>query len=260
MKTISSEQKAAKAARRERFHALVKQIAATTDEERAQIVEKTGAVVTCEGRALSPVNTCLLLTQMPNASVVGGFRQWLKAGRCVKKGQHGAMIWVPIARMQNAECKMQNEEEEPDAAAGESESAHSADATSRSRSHFIIGTVFDISQTAEKPMEQPIPDNPDIATDMRFDPTNPQKVPLAIPVKRRRGQVIPPAPALVPKPGKIDLNSVVFEPAPSSERRLQAEPAAAGTPNNIIPLPARSGAERGRAHRELCPDLGCSGH
>lgn len=37
-------------------------------------------------------NTMLLFTQKPNASIVGGFKQWLKAGRVVQKGQ-GA-IWI----------------------------------------------------------------------------------------------------------------------------------------------------------------------
>ena len=218
MRTISPEQKAAKTARRERFRALVKQVAAMSDEERAQLIARAGAVVTCEGRTLSPVNTSLLLMQMPNASMVGGFRQWLKAGRCVNKGQHGAMIWVPT-RMQNAKCKMQNEQEGP-APEEEAQEAEQSRST-----HFIIGTVFDISQTTEKPVEHPIQDdstelaevNPEIAIDMRFDPTNPSKVPAFVPTvvkPRKRGQqVIPKAPVIEPVVKPIDLNAVVFEPA-----------------------------------------------
>jgi len=213
MRTISPEQKAAKTARRERFRALVKQVAAMSDEERAQLIARAGAVVTCEGRALSPVNTSLLLIQMPNASMVGGFRQWLKAGRCVNKGQHGAMIWVPLKKAEGQRLKAETEvaDTEP-AKESEAESG-----SARSRSHFIIGTMFDISQTTEKQIEQPIPDNPEIAIDMRFDPTNPSKVPAFVPTvvkPRKRGQqVIPKAPVIEPVVKPIDLNAVVFEPA-----------------------------------------------
>jgi hypothetical protein len=219
-KQATPEQKAAKAARRERFRAMVKQVAAVSNEERAAIVARAGAVLTCEGRALSPVNTCLLMQQMPDASLVGGFRQWLKAGRAVKKGHHGAMIWVPVRK---AEGKMQNAEiEEEEETKGEM----------KSRTNFIIGTVFDISQTDELTAEQKARSNPQSAIrnpqsqsdDMRFDPTNPTKVPAMVPVPRpprKRGQqVIPPAPQMqkaecrMPNEAKlVDLDSIVFEPA-----------------------------------------------
>jgi len=74
---------------------------------------------------------------------------------------------------------------------------------------------------------------------MRFDPTNPQKVPLPAPVpKKKRGQQkIPPVPVTAgtirkisdmidqaggvqPIAGKIDLDSIQFEPAPSVEVRV----------------------------------------
>jgi hypothetical protein len=51
-----------------------------TDDERAALVAHVGAVVTCEGRALSVHNSCLVLTQFPTASMVGGFRQWKAHG------------------------------------------------------------------------------------------------------------------------------------------------------------------------------------
>ena len=74
----TAEQKLAAAERRERFRALAKQVAELPEEARTALVDRCGAVVTCEGRALSFVNTCLVLTQRPSASMVGGFAQWLK--------------------------------------------------------------------------------------------------------------------------------------------------------------------------------------
>jgi len=130
-RTLTPEQEAARAARREKFRALVKQVAAMSDEERAHLTCRVGAVLTCEGRALSLHNTCLLLMQCPSVSMVGGFRQWIKAGRVVRKGEHGQMIWLPLGAGKEADA----ETGEPGKEAGDL--------------HFIIGTVFDVSQTQE---------------------------------------------------------------------------------------------------------------
>jgi hypothetical protein len=66
---------------------------------------------------------------------------------------------------------------------------------------------------------------------MRFDPTNPQKIPLPLPVakKRRAATTIAPAiPALPPATIKpVDLDAIEFKPA--------QPPAPA--PTNIVPLP-----------------------
>ena len=131
------EQKAKAAERRERFRRLAAQVAEMTDDERAAIVAKVGAVVTCEGRALSPFNSCLVLTQLPTASMVGGFRQWLDKGRGVRKGEHGLMIWVPTARADRGDTTPPAPEPKPDAM-GEQDAKRSA---------FLMGTVFDVSQT-----------------------------------------------------------------------------------------------------------------
>lgn len=130
-RTLTPEQEAARVARRERFRALVKQVAAMPDEQRAQLVRQAGAVVTCEGRALSPTNSMLCLMQIPGVSMVGGFRQWLKAGRCVCKGQHGASIWVPVGGRAV-------ESATSDTPAGDDD-----------KPGFVVGTVFDVSQTQE---------------------------------------------------------------------------------------------------------------
>ena len=124
------DQKAKAAERRERFRGIVTQVAAMTDEQRGELVMRCGAVMTCEGRPLSPFNSCLLLTQFPTSSIVGGFLQWKAHGRSVKKGEHGLMIWVPVGRK------------------GEKADAQDAAETDEKKgSGFIMGTVFDVSQT-----------------------------------------------------------------------------------------------------------------
>jgi hypothetical protein len=130
------EQQAAAAARRERFKVLCKRVADMSDEERSALAGQMGAVVTVEGRVLSVHNTCLIASQCPTATVVGGFAQWLKQGRAVRKGEHGLMIWVPIAQRRK----------------GEGEPAPIAEPTGEEvsdRQRFIMATVFDVSQTQE---------------------------------------------------------------------------------------------------------------
>jgi hypothetical protein len=126
------EQKAAAAERRERFKALAARVAAMSEDERTSLVMRLGAIVTCEGHALSAFNSCLVLTQLPTASMVGGFHQWRTKGRKVKKGEHGLMIWVPTGR------KDKDEDAAP---------VTEADAEKEKRAGFIMGTVFDVTQT-----------------------------------------------------------------------------------------------------------------
>jgi antirestriction protein ArdC len=128
----TAEQKARAQERREKFRALVKQIAAMTDEEREAIVQRIGAVPTCEGRALSCVNTLLLIRQCPNVSMVGGFKQWIRQGRQVRKGERGHYIWIP---------KHKGED-------GKGETVEAA-ADEAGKPSFLMGVVFDISQTDE---------------------------------------------------------------------------------------------------------------
>jgi antirestriction protein ArdC len=129
----TAEQKVRAQERREKFRALVKQVAAMTDEEREAIVQRIGAVPTCEGRALSCVNTLLLIRQCPNVSMVGGFRQWIRQGRQVRKGERGHYIWIPKHKGDDGEG------ETVEAAADETD-----------KPNFVMGVVFDISQTDEK--------------------------------------------------------------------------------------------------------------
>lgn len=59
-RNITPEQKQKAIERREKFRALVRQVAAMPDADRAAMIDRIGAVVTCEGRALSLTNTMLL--------------------------------------------------------------------------------------------------------------------------------------------------------------------------------------------------------
>lgn len=101
-----------------------------SDAERQGIADRFG-VVSVEGRALSVFNSCMVWMQNPAASVVGGFQQWRKAGRCVRKGEHGAAIWVPVGR----------DAGENPASAADLEDGKGAGV------RFVLGTVFDIAQT-----------------------------------------------------------------------------------------------------------------
>lgn len=127
----TDEQKAKAAERREQFKRIAKAVSAMTDEQRRDLVDRCGAVVNCEARPLSLYNTCLLLTQNPTVSMVGGFRQWQSAGRQVRKGEHGLAIWIPTGIKQEPE-----------------------DGDEEDGVRFIMGTVFDVSQTDEILVEQ----------------------------------------------------------------------------------------------------------
>lgn len=103
-----------------------------TEDEKIDLVVKAGGIVTCEGRTLSQCNTILMLMQTEGTgqipTVVGGYRQWQKAGRQVRRGEHGMMIWFPVTRKTEEEQEPEDDEDV----------------------RFFIGTVFDISQTEEK--------------------------------------------------------------------------------------------------------------
>jgi antirestriction protein ArdC len=111
---------------------LAASIAKLSDEQRAKLIAEH-PIVTIAGRVLSPVNQCMIASQNPTATIVGGFRQWLDAGRAVRKGEHGAAIWVPVGA-----GKQKEGEERAEAIADDSQGVR-----------FVLGTVFDIQQTDE---------------------------------------------------------------------------------------------------------------
>lgn len=125
---LTPEQTAARDARRAKFKALWKQVADMPEAERAQAV--CGLVyVSCDGAGYSGKNMLLIALQFRGATVLGGFRQWLKHGRAVRKGQHGISIWVPVGYKQATVA------------------ADGAEVTETDKTGFVAGTIFDISQT-----------------------------------------------------------------------------------------------------------------
>ena len=66
--------------------------------EKAELEAQFGAVITAEGRPLSAWNTVFLLKQAERPlGQVGGFEQWKRVGRVVKKDEHAAgVIAVPM--------------------------------------------------------------------------------------------------------------------------------------------------------------------
>lgn len=136
-RTLTAEQAAARDERRGRMRAIAKQISAMSEEQRQALAARC-PVATIEGRTLSLHNQCMVATQLPSATVVGGFRQWITAGRAVRKGEHGLAIWVPIGKK-----------------TGENQPVDNHLSTSEAeRPGFILGTVFDISQTQEIETQQ----------------------------------------------------------------------------------------------------------
>ncbi len=132
MRHITPEQREKAEQRKESFRALLKRIAEMTDEQKAQLASKMLTVVNPDGHALSLHNTLLIAAQGGmTATIVGGFRQWLKQGRAVKKGEHGYQILFPRE-------KKNGDQTEP-----------APDDTDKPEVRFLIGYVFDISQTME---------------------------------------------------------------------------------------------------------------
>ena len=120
------EQRAQAEERRNRFRGLARQIAGMSPEARTELAARVNPT-TIEGRPLSLHNACLLACQFAAVTLVGGFRQWRRAGRHVRKGEHGLSLWVPRAAPKD----------QPEAD-GEAEPGEV---------RFLIGTVFDVSQT-----------------------------------------------------------------------------------------------------------------
>ena len=125
MKTLSEQEKIEyREKKKSRIQAIRKTLSEMTEEKRTELIEKFGIVVTIEGHPLTPHNTCFLYAQTEKPiTVVGGFQQWRKAGRTVKKGEHSLLIFVPSTK---------GKEEQP---------ANEEDV------FFFTANVFDITQT-----------------------------------------------------------------------------------------------------------------
>ena len=119
-RTLTPEQQAASDARRQAFREYARAVSAMSEGERVAMADRAG-LRTVEGHELSTTNAVLAIMQRPAASVLGGFNQWRAAGRQVRKGEHGIMIWAPT----------KNRDEDSD------------------RPGFVPITLFDVAQTDE---------------------------------------------------------------------------------------------------------------
>lgn len=154
-KEPTAEQKERAAAKRRQMQDLCKMIRNMNEQARAELAGKVAGIVTVEGKGLSMHNQCMIASQNPTATIVGGFRQWIKAGRAVRKGEHGITIWCP--RFNGSETR-QNEE------TGETER------DGQGLAGFLLGTVFDVAQTDEiataadaAPAAEPVTAQPELA-------------------------------------------------------------------------------------------------
>lgn len=139
-RTLTDEQKEQARLRREKFRGFVAELAKFTPEQRAELAAQLIFVSTVDGHTLSPANQLLIAYQRSNCTLLGGFRQWKAQGRSVKKGEHGLMIWCPMAPGKTPPPDTPQPEE--------------MDGAQRpARPRFIVGTVFDISQTCEQGAE-----------------------------------------------------------------------------------------------------------
>ena len=136
MRKVPTEaQKEAAKLRREKFRGIVKAIASMPEVDRLALSRKILAA-NVDGHVFSPCNQMLLAMQCPSATIVGGFRQWKKQGRTVRRGEHGHMIWVPMIYGEKAG----DDTPQPSEIDGEEK---------KTGVRFLIGTVFDVSQTEE---------------------------------------------------------------------------------------------------------------
>jgi len=114
---------------------LRKKLANLPPEARTEL-ESRALIATVEGRVLSAHNTIMLYFQAGMSgrtpSVVGGYQQWRKAGKQVKRGEHGYTIFFPVG-------PKAEDSEDSDAVTAET---------------FHTATVFDISQVEEKEMAE----------------------------------------------------------------------------------------------------------
>jgi hypothetical protein len=124
---LSEEQKHQKRQeKKEKIIKIRKTLSEMSEKQRQAVADKFG-IVTVEGHLLTPHNQCFLVAQSEiNFTIVGGFQQWKKTGRIVRKGEHGFLIFVPSKTKQEENSEMMSDDE---------------------NIHFFTATVFDISQT-----------------------------------------------------------------------------------------------------------------
>ena len=104
-----------------RIKALRTKLASLSTDDRQKLASR-GIVDTVEGRQLSVHNTILLYLQSNGntPTIVGGYQQWKRAGKQVKRGEHGYIIWFPVGNKEDDSIEV---------------------------TKFYTTTVFDIAQT-----------------------------------------------------------------------------------------------------------------
>jgi antirestriction protein ArdC len=133
-------------------------------EQRERLEHATDALLTSEGwrawlrtRAVlhtySATNTILLAQQAAARGMalshVAGFRAWLRLCRCVRRGERGLMIYVPLRRRRT----------EDDTAASPVDGAEEREQREEPL-RFGTARVFDVSQTDPLPGTEPAPLGP----------------------------------------------------------------------------------------------------
>lgn len=114
--------------KRAKVREIAKRIGAMSEDQRRALIHDWPTTI--EGHRVSVHNACLLAYQ-GKATVIGGFRQWKKAGRYVRKGEHGLTIWIPLGLKKH---------EDPNTGEVSQDGE---------RKGFGLATVFDVSQTEE---------------------------------------------------------------------------------------------------------------
>ena len=119
---------------KEKMTTLAKTIKAMTEVQRLEFAAQS-PVFTCEGHVLSTWNQCALIIQGQwdgiCPTLVAGFRQWKKAARQVRKGQHACgSIMVPMKGKK-------------------AETSDSGDSEKKTGLRFKWVPMFDVTQTEE---------------------------------------------------------------------------------------------------------------
>lgn len=113
--------------KKEKITQIRKTLSQMSEEQQQEVAARFG-IITVEGHPLTPYNQCFLVSQSEiNFSIVGGYVQWKRAGKVVRKGQHGFLILVPSV----------------------SKKEENVDTYLDDDVHFYSATVFDISQTVD---------------------------------------------------------------------------------------------------------------
>lgn len=114
--------------RRNRIKQLAEIVTSLSPEEKQAYIDRVGVVQRIgEGGMLSPYNMCLVLYQMEDATMVGGYNQWLNVGRQVRRGERSICIFAPSNRKRTIEKDGED--------------------VTVDRVNFRLVPVFDVSQT-----------------------------------------------------------------------------------------------------------------